>query len=113
MNRPPLQTINTSMPHSAHLSTKSDTLEDEAPVKQDSSAEDIIANGGESKKRKRRKEKGSRANGVSKSRRRLSVSKPARDPRDEAAVSPLEPLIETRSPSPVIDFDGLSRPSMC
>lgn len=42
------------------------------------------------------------------SRRRLSVSKPARDPRDEAP--PATPATE-RSPSPVIDFDGLSRPS--
>ena len=63
-----------------------------------------------SKKRKRRS-RGSKTNG-SVSRRRLSVSKPARDPRDEA--SPTRPDTEavgTRSPSPVIDFDGLSRPS--
>lgn len=70
-----------------------------------------IENGGvESKKRKRRS-RGSKTNGTV-SRRRLSVSKPARDPRDEA--SPARPEAEaagTRSPSPVIDFDGLSRPS--
>jgi GTP cyclohydrolase I len=63
-----------------------------------------------SKKRKRRS-RSSKTNG-SVSRRRLSVSKPARDPRDEA--SPARPEAEaagTRSPSPVIDFDGLSRPS--
>jgi hypothetical protein len=63
-----------------------------------------------SKKRKRRS-RGSKTNGTV-SRRRLSVSKPARDPRDEA--SPARPVAEgagTRSPSPVIDFDGLSRPS--
>ncbi|KAH8908562.1 putative GTP cyclohydrolase I [Coniochaeta sp. PMI_546] len=51
--------------------------------------------------------------------RRHSVSKPARDLRDEperkskkkrkTAAIPEGP--ETRSPSPVIDFDGLSRPS--
>jgi GTP cyclohydrolase I len=41
--------------------------------------------------------------------RRHSLSKAARDPRDEA--SPVEPDVGTRSPSPVIDFDGLSRPS--
>lgn len=40
---------------------------------------------------------------------RHSLSKAARDPRDEA--SPVEPDVGTRSPSPVIDFDGLSRPS--
>jgi GTP cyclohydrolase IA len=41
--------------------------------------------------------------------RRHSLSKAARDPRDEA--SPVEPDVGTRSPSPVIDFDGLSKPS--
>jgi GTP cyclohydrolase IA len=41
--------------------------------------------------------------------RRHSLSKAARDPRDEA--SPIEADVGTRSPSPVIDFDGLSRPS--
>lgn len=41
--------------------------------------------------------------------RRYSLSKAARDPRDEA--SPVEPDLGTRSPSPVIDFDGLSKPS--
>ena len=63
-----------------------------------------------SRKRKRRS-RGLRTNG-SISRRRLSVSKPARDPRDEA--SPARPETAaggTRSPTPVIDFDGLSRPS--
>ena len=63
---------------------------------------------GEGKKRKRKKD--NKVNGHSSSRRRLSVSKPARDPRDEA--SPPRLFTETRSPSPVIDFDGLSRPSM-
>ena len=58
---------------------------------------------------KKRKRKRVRANGQSHSSRRLSVSKPARDPRDEASAPPT-PATE-RSPSPVIDFDGLSRPS--
>jgi GTP cyclohydrolase I len=65
-----------------------------------------------SKKKKRKKH--TKVNGESHSRRRHSVSKPARDPRDDP--SPARPLPEvagTRSPSPVIDFDGLSRPSMC
>ena len=54
-----------------------------------------------SKKRKKRKS------------RRLSVTKPARDPLDDPSPrTPVEEAPETRSPSPVIDFDGLSRPSM-
>ncbi|CAG8980194.1 hypothetical protein HYALB_00012386 [Hymenoscyphus albidus] len=65
-----------------------------------------------SKKRKRKeKEKSSRkTNGVSK--RRHSVSKPARDPRDEASPASKDDEDEVRSLSPVIDFDGLSRPSL-
>jgi GTP cyclohydrolase I len=65
---------------------------------------------GHSKKKKRKLKSDSQPNGTAK--RRYSVSKPARDPRDNP--SPLRPVIEdtgTRSPSPVIDFDGLSRPS--
>lgn len=68
---------------------------------------------GHSKKRKRKQksEKGGKVNG-SHSKRRHSVSKPARDPRDEASpVRPQKEIAGTRSPSPVIDFDGLSRPS--
>jgi GTP cyclohydrolase I len=64
------------------------------------------------KKKKSKPERGGKVNGISHSKRRHSVSKPARDPRDEA--SPLrrsQELAGTRSPSPVIDFDGLSRPS--
>lgn len=69
-------------------------------------------NGGvEGSKKRKRRSRGSKANGAV-SRRRLSVSKPARDPRDEASpVRPEEGATGTRSPSPVIDFDGLSRPS--
>lgn len=70
------------------------------------------------KKRRRAKDGGiSEINGhSSSSKRRHSISKAARDPRDEpskrkrkreAKVSG----VDTRSPSPVIDFDGLSRPS--
>ena len=85
-----------------------------------SSSEEGAANGsskrksddeghGKKRKRKSKSEKGSKVNGV---KRRHSVSKPARDPRDEAS-SPRskKELVGTRSPSPVIDFDGLSRPS--
>jgi hypothetical protein len=64
------------------------------------------------KKKKAKSERGAKVNGIPHSKRRHSVSKPARDPRDEA--SPLRPPQELgwiRSPSPVIDFDGLSRPS--
>jgi GTP cyclohydrolase I len=64
------------------------------------------------KKKKSKSERGSKINGISYSKRRHSVSKPARDPRDEASPPrPSQELAGTRSPSPVIDFDGLSRPS--
>ena len=64
------------------------------------------------RKRKSKSEKPSKINGESsKKKRRHSVSKPARDPRDQASPATSEPGIGTRSPSPVIDFDGLSRPS--
>jgi GTP cyclohydrolase I len=69
------------------------------------------------KKRRRSKDRSAKANGSkSASKRRHSVSKPARDPRDGA------PIVDShgkdsdsaiRSPSPVIDFDGLSKPSKC
>lgn len=50
------------------------------------------------------------------SKRRHSISKAARDPRDEPSSPPPKKSKKdegkvTRSPSPVIDFDGLSRPS--
>lgn len=62
-------------------------------------------------KKKHKKRHG--ANGVVKSsHRRLSLSNAARDPRDEPPPKPKkQPEALTRSPSPVIDFDGLSRPS--
>ncbi|PVH79639.1 GTP cyclohydrolase I [Cadophora sp. DSE1049] len=64
------------------------------------------------RKRKQKSEKGVKVNG-SHAKRRHSVSKPARDPRDEASpVRPQKEIAGTRSPSPVIDFDGLSRPSL-
>lgn len=62
--------------------------------------------------------------------RRPSLSQPARDPRDSGIISAQpksksktkselksipaveEESAETRSPSPMVDFDGLSRPSM-
>ncbi|KAJ8071958.1 hypothetical protein OCU04_002261 [Sclerotinia nivalis] len=67
--------------------------------------------GGEMTKKKKRKSKANGHHGHG--HRRHSVStKPARDPRDEAADTPDETPVEvSRSPSPVIDFDGLSRPS--
>jgi GTP cyclohydrolase I len=62
------------------------------------------------KKKRKHKEKKPREDGKRPiKKRRHSISKAARDPRDEA--SPLEPEPGTRSPSPVIDFDGLSKPS--
>ncbi|OAA55502.1 GTP cyclohydrolase I [Niveomyces insectorum RCEF 264] len=70
---------------------------------------------GPTKSRKRKhKLRASRHDG--KSKRRPSISKAARDPRDEPESSPTRspsPIKSpaTRSPSPVIDFDGLSRPS--
>ncbi|KAE8446516.1 GTP cyclohydrolase 1 [Mollisiaceae sp. DMI_Dod_QoI] len=91
----------------------SDSSEPETPngsLKRKSEVDGI-----DSKKRKKKSksDKRPKLNGSkSHSKRRLSVSKPARDPRDEA--SPARPELETpdtRSPSPVIDFDGLSRPS--
>jgi GTP cyclohydrolase I len=68
------------------------------------------------------------ANGSPSTKRRHSISKPARDLRDQpekkkskkkkknktagsAVADDAATEIETRSPSPVIDFDGLSRPS--
>ena len=68
---------------------------------------------GENQEGKKKKRKRVTVNGVHKSKRSHSVSKPARDPRDEAPPPRLSTDIAgTRSPSPVIDFDGLSRPSM-
>ena len=69
--------------------------------------------GSKKRNRKSKSEKGTNFNGIhSHSKRRHSVSKPARDPRDEAAPPrSANDGAGTRSPSPVIDFDGLSRPS--
>ncbi|KAI1505690.1 GTP cyclohydrolase I [Biscogniauxia marginata] len=75
-----------------------------------------------SKKKKRRRTKDGgilEINGhANSSKRRNSLRKAARDPRDEApgkkqkkSKSDKSEGTETRSPSPVIDFDGLSRPS--
>ncbi|KAI9744210.1 MAG: GTP cyclohydrolase 1 [Claussenomyces sp. TS43310] len=57
--------------------------------------------GEEPQKKKRKHRKG----------RRHSISKAARDPRDEAGSPGTLGDSGTRSPSPVIDFDGLSHPS--
>jgi GTP cyclohydrolase I len=68
---------------------------------------------GESSSRKRKRKRALKANGETHSRRRHSVSKPARDPRDDPSPTrPTPEIAGTRSPSPVIDFDGLSHPSM-
>lgn len=77
---------------------------------EDTSKKRPSANGGEegSKKKRRHKDRKSK-DGQPIKKRRYSISKAARDPRDEA--SPIELESGTRSPSPVIDFDGLSRPS--
>ncbi|KAI3321853.1 GTP cyclohydrolase I [Xylariaceae sp. AK1471] len=72
------------------------------------------------KKRKRRRTKDGGISeidtGPSSSKRRKSLSKAARDPRDEPEKKKKKKAkaegTETRSPSPVIDFDGLSRPSL-
>lgn len=75
---------------------------------------------GEAAKRKdgeKRSKKKSKKSGLHRSsKRRHSISKAARDPRDEPESPPpkkskKEEGTVTRSPSPVIDFDGLSRPS--
>src|SRR5271154_1616489 len=66
-------------------------------------------NEGPNKKRKSKDRKPKEDGRRPMKKRRHSLSKAARDPRDEA--SPVEPDVGTRSPSPVIDFDGLSRPS--
>ncbi|KAK3350464.1 putative GTP cyclohydrolase I [Neurospora tetraspora] len=97
-----------------------------------------IANGTNKKDKKSSKDKSSssKKRALSSGERRSSVSKPARDPSDKPEESPSKkkkrktsstaaavaapPTITeevspstsvTRSPSPVIDFDGLSRPS--
>ncbi|TLD30895.1 hypothetical protein PspLS_02531 [Pyricularia sp. CBS 133598] len=77
--------------------------------------ESAAAGATEHTKKKHKKRKSDHGvNGVIKtSQRRLSLSNAARDPRDEPPPKPKKkPEAPTRSPSPVIDFDGLSRPSL-
>ncbi|KAF2963618.1 hypothetical protein GQX73_g9952 [Xylaria multiplex] len=91
----------------------------------DDSANDSLkrANGPGDRKKvsKKRTKRWSKDGGISEvnpglsSKRRNSLSKAARDPRDEPErkrkkKAKVEGTV-TRSPSPVIDFDGLSRPS--
>ncbi|KAI6354379.1 GTP cyclohydrolase 1 [Pyricularia grisea] len=74
-----------------------------------------VAGATEHTKKKHKKRKSDHGvNGVIKTaHRRLSLSNAARDPRDEPPPKPKKkPEAPTRSPSPVIDFDGLSRPSV-
>ncbi|KAI1390795.1 GTP cyclohydrolase I, partial [Hypoxylon trugodes] len=80
-------------------------------------------NSRDSRKAKKRKRRRERDNGTSEANghddtlnRRSSISKAARDPRDEPPKKKKKRKAkregtETRSPSPFIDFDGLSRPS--
>ncbi|KAK2060660.1 GTP cyclohydrolase I [Colletotrichum caudatum] len=80
--------------------------------------------GSQSSKRDSKKRKGgdddAKVNGhTPKKLRRGSLSQPARDPRDTTIAKPSKKKSKTksegsvtRSPSPVIDFDGLSRPSL-
>lgn len=80
---------------------------------------------GKERKKKRKSGGSDKRNGTLPKRRRPSMSKPARDLRDEPPPTPGAATPEegggakkaggggkvTRSPSPVVDFDGLSRPS--
>jgi GTP cyclohydrolase I len=78
----------------------------------------------EKKAKRKRKRRWTKDGGISEidtrtssSKRRSSLTKAARDPRDEPEKKKKKKAksegteTETRSPSPVIDFDGLSRPS--
>ena len=103
-------------------STTDDSVHDE-------NQQPLATHGDEKRTRKRKKQKRTKessdgflvngsAHGSASRTRKNSLSKAARDPRDEPEkkarkkrkkTEAAEP--ETRSPSPVIDFDGLSRPS--
>jgi GTP cyclohydrolase IA len=89
-----------------------------------SSSDDSRRRRRERKEKKRKNGDAVAVNGAKPSafaQRRNSLAKASRDPRDEpipkkrraAAQSVPEEgaVVKTRSPSPVIDFDGLSRPS--
>jgi GTP cyclohydrolase I len=104
--------------------------QDAASISGSSTSSDDSARRRKRRERKERKRKngettvaavnGAKPNAFSQ--RRNSLAKASRDPRDEpmpkkrrASVVPEEgsAVVKTsRSPSPVIDFDGLSRPSM-
>ncbi|POS82385.1 GTP cyclohydrolase I [Erysiphe pulchra] len=63
-------------------------------------------------KMKRKTSSAHKLSGLHRKKQRHSFVKPARDPRDEPSPENLESGSSlTRSPSPFIDFDGLSRPS--
>ncbi|KAJ4286876.1 GTP cyclohydrolase 1 [Collariella sp. IMI 366227] len=96
-----------------------------------SDSSSLAANGGKSNKRSKSRDNGKKRsrdadskttsttapNGAHIGERRSSVSKPARDFRDKPEPPPKKKKRKTRRtldslpPSPVIDFDGLSRPS--
>ncbi len=68
------------------------------------------------KSKKRKIQGGSSGASYSRRQRKHSMSKAAREPRDEPESEAFAKITKsdggiTRSPSPVIDFDGLSRPS--
>ncbi|RKF64863.1 GTP cyclohydrolase 1 [Erysiphe neolycopersici] len=63
-------------------------------------------------KMKRKTSSAPKSSGLHRKKRRHSFIKPARDPRDEPSPENLESESSlARSPSPFIDFDGLSRPN--
>lgn len=90
-----------------------------------SSSDDSRRRRRERKEKKRKNGDAIAVNGAKPSafaQRRNSLAKASRDPRDEPipkkrraapqSVPEEGAVVKTRSPSPVIDFDGLSRPSM-
>ena len=76
----------------------------------ESKAADSTKKESKDKRRRRKGKAGVDGEPRKKKTRRNSLSKAPRDPRD-GVDSPVEQEVGTRSPSPVIDFDGLSKPS--
>lgn len=78
---------------------------------EESKTPDLAKKEGKDKRRRRKAKAGQDGEQPRRKKtRRNSLSKAPRDPRD-GVDSPVEQEIGTRSPSPVIDFDGLSKPS--
>jgi GTP cyclohydrolase I len=107
--------LDTSNSSTTGLSDIDDSVNGSVKRRTDSDGDEKKVN----KKRKRRRTKDGGISevdrGLGSSKRRNSLSKAARDPRDEPEKKRKKKAkaegTETRSPSPVIDFDGLSRPS--